>query len=113
MQRLSLPIIALVAMAASSAAQTASDATAAPQYRSAFTDYRGFKDEPVTPWRGANDEVARIGGHAGVLTGSPSSPSSGSSTPRPVEPNATMSGSGTGKPAMRDPGAPSGHQGHH
>lgn len=32
------------------------------QYRSPFYDYRSFGDSVRTPWRQANDEVARIGG---------------------------------------------------
>ena len=32
---------------------------------SAFAGYRGFRDEPLTPWREVNDEVRRLGGHAG------------------------------------------------
>ena len=32
------------------------------QYRSPFYDYRTFGDSVRTPWRQANDEVARIGG---------------------------------------------------
>jgi hypothetical protein len=36
-------------------------------YRSVFDSYRRFSDEPVAPWRQVNDEVARVGGHAGAL----------------------------------------------
>jgi hypothetical protein len=31
-------------------------------YRSAFDGYRGFAQQPVVSWRGANDLVGRIGG---------------------------------------------------
>ncbi len=31
-------------------------------YRSAFDGYRRYADEPVTPWKAANDQVGRIGG---------------------------------------------------
>jgi hypothetical protein len=41
----------------------------AMKYESALTGYRGFREEPLAPWRGVNDEVARVGGHAGVLGG--------------------------------------------
>ena len=37
-------------------------AVPAVQYRSPFYDYRSFGDSVRTPWRQANDEVARIGG---------------------------------------------------
>jgi len=36
-------------------------------YRSAFEGYRPYRDQEVAPWREVNDEVARIGGHLGVL----------------------------------------------
>ena len=34
---------------------------------SAFAGYRPFRDEPQTPWREVNDEVGRLGGHAGHM----------------------------------------------
>lgn len=39
------------------------------QYQSAFEGYRGFRETPLAPWRDVNDEVARVGGHLGVLRG--------------------------------------------
>jgi hypothetical protein len=36
-------------------------------YRSAFEDYRPYRAQEIAPWREVNDEVARVGGHAGVL----------------------------------------------
>jgi hypothetical protein len=36
-------------------------------YRSAFADYRPYREQEISPWREVNDEVARVGGHAGVL----------------------------------------------
>lgn len=41
----------------------------ATKYESAFTGYRAFREEPVSPWRGVNDEVARAGGHVGIVGG--------------------------------------------
>jgi hypothetical protein len=38
-----------------------------PAAESAFAGYRSFRDEPLAPWREVNDEVSRVGGHAGVL----------------------------------------------
>lgn len=53
-------------------AQNAPDAAAMP-YESAFKNYRPMEDIASPPtleaWREANDTVARIGGHAGVLKG--------------------------------------------
>ena len=36
-------------------------------YRSAFENYRPYREEEVASWRAVNDEVAKIGGHMGVL----------------------------------------------
>lgn len=44
-------------------------AVAAPQYRSAFTDYQSFRDEKPASWREVNDEAARVGGHLGIFMG--------------------------------------------
>lgn len=41
----------------------------APKYQSAFSGYRPLREEPVAPWREVNDEVARIGGHLGIVRG--------------------------------------------
>ena len=65
-----LRVAAFLLIAASTAPATfaSSDPTDARapvplvQYRSPFYDYRTFGDSVRTPWRQANDEVARIGG---------------------------------------------------
>lgn len=47
-------------------------ATETPSYRSAFATYQGFHEDEETPdvkWRGVNEEMARLGGHAGHLKG--------------------------------------------
>ena len=41
--------------------------TVPPVYRSAFDGYRSYPDAKRVPWREANDEAARIGGHIGIL----------------------------------------------
>ena len=71
------PYIALAALAALSlpvAAQQskpnpADPAAAVPltKYESVFTGYTPHRDQGVAPWREANDEVARAGGHAGIF----------------------------------------------
>ncbi len=45
--------------------------TAAPQapYESAFAGYRNYQDEKSASWREVNDEVGRVGGHAGIFGG--------------------------------------------
>ena len=46
-------------------------AAAAPpaRYDSAFSGYTPYRDEKLAPWREINDEVARVGGHIGILRG--------------------------------------------
>ena len=41
----------------------------ATPYRSAFDGYRGLEEPKSIPWREANEEAARIGGHLGILRG--------------------------------------------
>ena len=36
-------------------------------YRSAFDDYRRHDLSKQVPWRAANEEVGRVGGHVGIL----------------------------------------------
>ena len=50
------------------------------KYESAFTGYRGFREEPLAPWRGVNDEVARAGGHLGIVGGA----HAGHAAPKPA-----------------------------
>lgn len=38
-----------------------------PVYRSAFEGYRRIEEPKRIPWREANDEVERVGGHVGIL----------------------------------------------
>ena len=40
----------------------ASDAPILVEYKSTFTNYRPFVDQPIVSWREANDTVAKIGG---------------------------------------------------
>lgn len=40
---------------------------ASSDYRSAFEGYRYFGDVKVGNWRDLNDEVARVGGHVGIM----------------------------------------------
>lgn len=39
-----------------------------PPYRSPLDTYRTYRpNEPIRPWREANDEAGQLGGHAGQL----------------------------------------------
>lgn len=42
--------------------EPSSPAVPALAYRSVFTAYKGYADQPVTSWREANETVNRIGG---------------------------------------------------
>lgn len=51
-------------------APTDANATTAIGYESAFKGYRASRDEEKTPdkvWRSANEEMGRLGGHAGQM----------------------------------------------
>ena len=78
--RLFPAVAVLAALAGAAAAQqqarpepTNAKATVpASRYESAFSGYRGFREEPLAQWRDTNDEVARAGGHSGIFRGSAS-----------------------------------------
>ena len=38
-----------------------------PTYQSVFADYRPYREPELAPWRDVNEEVARVGGHTGVV----------------------------------------------
>jgi hypothetical protein len=64
----------------------------AVKYESAFSGYRSFREEPLAPWRDVNDEVARVGGHAGVFGGAGHvGHGAAKPTPKPQTPEATPS----------------------
>jgi hypothetical protein len=46
-----------------------SAAVPATTYASAFAGYVSLREEKLAPWRDVNDEVARVGGHIGILRG--------------------------------------------
>jgi hypothetical protein len=54
--------LALLLGATVSATAQPSSAVPSNPYRSAFEGYRNHKDEPLIPWRQANETVGRIGG---------------------------------------------------
>lgn len=41
----------------------------ASPHRSTFEGFRGLEEPKPVPWREANEEAARIGGHLGILRG--------------------------------------------
>lgn len=57
----------------------ADPAAAAPATRhsSAFAGYRPLDNDKPAAWREVNDEVARAGGHAGILKAAPAAGGSG------------------------------------
>jgi hypothetical protein len=67
----SLFIAVLVCFAGAATAQARPDAadpkagSLMPEYRSAFADYRPFREPELAGWREANEEVRQAGGHKG------------------------------------------------
>lgn len=72
-------------------------------YNSAFAGYRSYREEPLAPWRGVNEEVTRAGGHSGIFGGS----HKGHNSSKPAKPAAPKPESSS-KPAPSTPGG--GHQ---
>ena len=76
MQTKILLLATLVSAAAPAAAaqplsrSTDPNATApSVQYESVFSAYRPHQEPSIAPWRDVNDEVARTGGHVGIMGG--------------------------------------------
>jgi hypothetical protein len=76
----------------------------AAAYHSAFEGYRGYREEPLADWRAVNDEVGRVGGHAGIFRGAGGQAGHGAAT---AAPSATE-GQSPGRGAPQAP-APAGH----
>ena len=74
---------------------TATRDSGSSRYRSAFDDYRPFKDQPPASWRAVNDEVARVGGHAGALKASGGSLPARPGEQRPAAPTTNAPGGAT------------------
>lgn len=55
--------LSFVLIAGSAAAVSNGEAT--PGYQSVFSDYRAYQEVPVAPWAESNNEMERLGGHAG------------------------------------------------
>lgn len=94
-----LVVVLPLLIAGSAAAQTAApgnppsplDARAkvpAPEFRSAFEGYKAYVEQEPADWRRANDEVGRVGGHAGLQKSEP---------PKPAPAKAESSGSAAEK----------------
>ncbi len=71
-----------------------------PDPGSAYSNYRAFADEPLAPWREVNDDVARIGGHAGALKGDATSPGSAPAGSTPPPSRGGASGAGESRSGM-------------
>ena len=75
-------------------------AVPAAKHESAFTGYRGYREEPLAPWRDVNDEVARAGGHIGILGGAGGHAGHGAAKPVVKPPAATYSRPASTAPQM-------------
>lgn len=77
------------------------------EYRSAFSDYKRYRDPAIGEWRAANDEVGRLGGHMGHTSAgrSESSTKPEGHTPKasssPVDPPAVGQGAHHGHGGRR------------
>ena len=87
-----------------------STAVPAVKYESAFTGYLPFRDEKLAPWREANDEAARVGGHIGIFGGAAghaghlATKPTGQApaiTPKPAAPGAPQKMQGAGHEGMK------------
>jgi hypothetical protein len=74
-------VAALAAAGIAGAQQTrvtdpADPATAVPpiRYQSVYTGFRGQPEDKQSPWREANEEVRRLGGHLGHVQGAAAAP---------------------------------------
>ena len=82
------------------ASAPSSQPSASSAYRSAFADYRPFSEQPLTPWRQANDAVAHIGGwQAYAREGQGKESDAPAAAGKPTMPGMDMSG-------MKMPAAP-------
>ena len=105
-------LVLMLAMAAASGLAPAAEPSPAEKsppsataYGSAFEGYRPLIDEPMRPWREANDEMGRLAGHVGHIgnqAGASARPEAGNTdTPaRPAQSNT-------------ETGAAGAHSGHH
>jgi hypothetical protein len=82
-------LAAVLAAAGASAWAQAGSSGPPIDYRSAFAGYRAWSAQPLRDWREVNDEVERLGGHAGHLRASPDAavakPSTPPATGQPVQ----------------------------
>ena len=87
------------------------------KYDSPFTGYTPYREQELAPWREVNEEVARVGGHAGVFGGAGhaahGAAKSGPMKPAPGQ-SAAKKEEAAGQPPVRSaPLAPQGgHKGH-
>ena len=80
-------------------------------YESAFEGYRSWQDIKVSPvlgWRAANDEMARIGGHAGQIKDVSDAAASTTQKPVPVDAQAPIKSGAQAptQPAAQAPTSP-------
>ncbi|CAM5350131.1 hypothetical protein ACM74C_23920 [Pseudomonas aeruginosa] len=80
-------LLAAVAAHAEAPQQTSSPTVPPLAYTPAFATYQRFADQPITPWREANDTVGRIGGWRGYAKeASEETPSTAPAATAPVLP---------------------------
>ena len=119
-------VLSAVAMAGAQAQTAAEENVTDPaarvpavSYRSAFEDYVSYREPAIAPWREVNDEVARAGGHAGILRAAPEEAKENGPRAKPAiaQPVAGANGAGGQAPraapeAPEGKPAPGAHHGH-
>lgn len=63
--------------------ENSATSVATARYRSVFAEYRSQQDTPLESWLAANERVARDGGHAGHMGGTPETAPDRTNEPQP------------------------------
>ena len=99
MKRTMLFALSALAVGAADAQGESRPDPAAPQsaapplkYESAFDGFRPFQEQDVASWREVNEEVARVGGHMGVLKSGQASEGTDRQEENGAEPGKMMPG---------------------
>ena len=80
------------------------------KYESSFAGYNRYRDEALADWRSLNEEVARAGGHVGILGGA--GHAGHAAKPGPTPPATGQLPPETGQPPVRGTPQAPGHAGH-
>jgi hypothetical protein len=91
-------LMPLTAGAQRPAAADPAAAAATPKYESAFPAYRPYEEQTPRSWRELNDDVAKVGGHAGIFGGAGHA---GHGSPKPAGQPVGQESAVRGQPPVR------------